>query len=316
MKNRVLLAIALLLWSSQVDAGQLSNNWGLKASNVPAAWALADGGKRIKVCVMDTGVDVTHPDLKDRICPSVRNGEYGWDFILNQPNPADEMGHGTHVAGIIRATSPSACIIPVRWHGRHASSDALAKNIVSSIYYCIKRGADVINYSGGGRVEAEGERKALEVATNHNIPVIVAAGNERLDLDVTPEYFPASYRLPNVIAVAAVNQSDELWSVSDWGLKTVQVAAPGVEILSTLPGGQYGRMSGTSMATPVVTGIVAMILSKHPSFTVADVRAVILKSVTKLRDLKGKVTSGGKVNAKKAMIYAKELALQKRNRKL
>lgn len=307
MKISNLLAFLALLCPSIVDAGPLSNNWGLDVVEAPKAWKLAQGGSTVKVCVIDTGIDVTHPELSGRICDPINGDEYGWDFVNNRKNPVDAHGHGTHVAGILRAVSPSACIIPVKWFEDKVKTNRLIAATIESIKYCKARGAKIVNFSGGGS-PSNGER--LLIKSNKSMLFVVAAGNEYTDLDRNPAYFPAGYDLDNLISVASTDANSSILNSSDYGPGKVQLAAPGENIFSLLPGDKYAYLTGTSMATPFVSGIAAMIWSKYPKLTIAQVRRILMESVDKIENLKDKVKSGGRVNAFKAMKLAKKIALQ------
>lgn len=316
MKINNLLAILAVLCPFSASAGELLKNWGLYNTeakshiDAPKAWALAKGGRVVKVCVVDTGVDIYHPDLKDRICPPIHGDEYGWDYVAGKKNPVDSIGHGTHVAGIIRATSPSACIIPVKWYSDSISVGERLQNSAKAIQYCLDRGAEVINYSGGG-AELKAEKAAIEKANRKGVIFVAAAGNEGFYLSDqvnSAGYYPASYKLPNIIAVASLNIHGELLKSSDYG-PAVQVAAPGENIYSTVPNERYAYNTGTSMAAPFVSGIAAMLLSKF-KLTVPQLKVIIVESVNKQPNLKDAVTSGGKVNAFKAMVRAKQFTVR------
>jgi subtilisin family serine protease len=140
----------------------------------------------------------------------------------------------------------------------------------------------------------------IRKAYDADILFVAAAGNATTDNDRKPHY-PSSYDSPNVISVAALNRNDELASFSNYGAKSVAIAAPGVEILSTWLAGEYEEKSGTSMATPVVAGVAGLIAANEPKLSVDDLRKRIVESVDKLETLKGRVTSGGRINAAKAL---------------
>lgn len=292
-------------------------NWGLDNSDYPShisarkAWKITKGTHQIKVCVVDTGIDATHPDLKDNIC---RNGkdEFGYDFVLNQKNPGDVHGHGTHVAGIIGATAragagasgvaPNVCISAARYYSDTATGAQNLANTVKAINYCVDSGAQVINYSGGGAEFSAAEMKAIQRAEAKGIVFVAAAGNEYQDTDEPGKaYYPAAYGLKNIIAVAATNNRNKLLPSSNWGKKHVNVAAPGENIFSTLPKGKYGYLTGTSQATAFVSGLAALILTENPKLTPPEVRDIIMNSSDKLAELDGKLISGGRINAFSAL---------------
>ncbi len=302
------------------DALQLSSikNWGITnaraASSVdaPAAWKIERGSKNVLVAVVDTGIDANHPDLKANIFHD-KDNHYGFDFVKNAADPVDVHGHGTHVAGIIGAianpktgvsgVAQTVSIEAVKYYADTNTGAVNLKNTVKAIEWAVNSGAKIINYSGGGPEFAEEEYIALKKAESKGILVVAAAGNERSDTDM-PEnyYYPSAYRLTNIISVAATDINNKLIRSSNWGKTKVDVTAPGENIFSTLPGGRYGFMTGTSQATAFVTGIAALLLAHDPSLTPAKIKEIIRASVDTYPELKEKVASGGRVNARKALL--------------
>ncbi|MGE3262826.1 MAG: S8 family peptidase [Bacteriovoracia bacterium] len=296
----------------------LLRNWGLdnkeQASHINArkAWKISRGDKKIIVAVIDTGIDATHPDLKDNICRKPGTDEYGFDFVTNKKNPEDKHGHGSHVAGIIGATgrgntgasgvAPNICIMAVRYYSDTASGAQNLANTVKAINYAVDNGANIINYSGGGAEFSAAEMRAIQRAEAKGILFVAAAGNEYQNTDdAKNSYYPAAYGLTNIIAVAATNIRNQLLPSSNWGKKHVHVAAPGENVYSTLPKGRYGYLTGTSQATAYVSGLAALILSENPSLKPAEVREIIMSSTDKLANLEAKVASGGRINAYAAL---------------
>jgi thermitase len=293
-------------------------NWGIanaKAhSHVDAveAWKIEKGSHNVLVAVIDTGVDAEHPDLKKNIHRD-RNGNYGYDFVKNGSNPKDEHGHGTHVAGIVGAVAnpktgvsgvaQNVSILAVKYYAEGNSGAVNLRNTVKSIEWAVNNGAKIINYSGGGPEFSEAEYLALKKAEAKGVLVVAAAGNERSDTDL-PEnyYYPSAYRLTNILSVAATDINNKLIRSSNWGKTKVDVTAPGENIFSTLPNGRYGYMTGTSQATAFVSGIAALMLSKDPSLTPSKIKDLIRSSVDAYPELKSKVASGGRVNARKALL--------------
>lgn len=293
-------------------------NWGLDNSETTTshisarkAWRISKGSKKIVVAVIDTGVDATHPDLKDNVCRGAHD-EYGFDFVANKKNPVDRHGHGSHVAGIIAATAkansgvmgvaPNVCIMAVRYYSDTATGAQNLANTVKAINYAVDHGAKVINYSGGGAEFSMAEMQAIKRAEAKGVVFVAAAGNEYQDTDQNGNaYFPAAYGLSNIIAVAATNIHNQILPSSNWGKKHVHVAAPGEQIYSTLPGAKYGYLTGTSQATAFVSGLAALILSEIPGLKPSEVRDIIMKTTDKLDSLNGKVASGGRINAYAAL---------------
>lgn len=321
------IARALVLVMAASSLGMIKNpvykNWGLvntvAKSHIQAvdAWKLEQGSKEIVVAVIDTGVDENHPNLranmwKDTKAPKV----YGWNFVNDKANPADEHGHGTHVAGIIGAiadpskgiagVAPKVSIMAVKYYSETQPGSVNLRNTVKAIEYAVKSGARIINYSGGGPDFSEEEYLAIRKAEQAGVLFVAAAGNERQDSDqIGNYYYPSAYGLSNIISVAATDINNKLLKSSNWGKKKVDVAAPGENIFSTLPGGKYGYMSGTSQATAFVSGLAALLLSQNPKLTPAQLKEIIRGSVDKLDSLKGKIASEGRVNAYSALVAAK-----------
>lgn len=296
-------------------------NWGLvntKAkSHIDAldAWKIEEGDSRVIVAVVDTGIDPTHKDLAQNIWQDPKDPQvFGWNFVSDRPNPIDEHGHGTHVAGIIDAiVDPQAgiagvahhvTIMPVKYYSDANPGSINLRNTVSAFNYSISHGATIINYSGGGPEFSEDEYLVLKRAEANGILVVAAAGNEHSNTDLVENYYyPGAYRLTNMITVAATDINNNLLASSNWGAQRVDVAAPGENIYSTLPDGKFGYMSGTSQATAFVTGVAALILSHNPGMKPAEVRKVIMDSADKLPQLKNKLSSGGRVNAYRALQF-------------
>jgi thermitase len=320
----------LLLASASVQAAtsSLSNfktkNWGLenKASNIEKAWTVTQGSHNIVVAVIDTGIDANHPDLKANLwkAPSsdgrVSSGSvYGWDFVTKTANPSDFHGHGTHIAGIIGAVAnmktgtagvnQQVQIMPVRYYSESAPGSVNLANTIKALHYAIDNGARIINYSGGGPEYSEEEFQAMKKAEAHGILIVAAAGNDHHNSDLEEfRYYPAAYQLKglkNIITVASIDSDDHILPSSNWGMRSVDVAAPGEGILSTIPGGRYGKMTGTSQATAFVSGIAALILSKSPNLNPVQVKDLIMRNVTQIASLHGKIASGGKIDAFRAL---------------
>lgn len=331
-------------------------NWGLmntqKPSHIhaPQAWSLAEGDRKIVVAVIDTGVDANHPDLKNNIWSksevrqtasaklpknhskpvltpksdpkkvkpsSSVSSIYGWDFVKNRPNPKDDHGHGTHVAGIIGAqlnqekgvsgVAHKVSIMAVKYYHAGNSGAKNLSNTIKAIEYAVANGARIINYSGGGPEFSQGEYLAIKKAQAEGVLFVAAAGNERSNADqVENYYYPSAYPLKNILTVAATNIENKLLPTSNWGTSKVHVAAPGENIYSTLPGGQYGPMTGTSQATAFVSGIAALLLSKNPKLTPVELKHLIMNSVDTISGLKGKVATSGRVNAYRALLALNE----------
>lgn len=249
----------------------------------------------IVIAVIDTGADTKHHELQKYIW--INEGEsgkdslgrdkstnlvddddngfvddlHGWNFVNNTNDVSDSHGHGTHIAGIIKkefqkhsasgTSLPSARLMILKYYNAQATDTENIMNTVKAINYAVKMQARIINYSGGGGSPFLQEYQAIEKAAQKNILLIAAAGNNNSNTD-TKKYYPANYNLENIISVAATDNEGDLVSFSNYGPQSVDIAAPGKSIYSTLPNNSYGTMSGTSQATAFVTGVAAGVLAK------------------------------------------------------
>ncbi len=263
---------------------------------------------KVIVAIIDTGMDQSH-----------ENGFqiFGWDFTDNQPNPTDENGHGTHIAGIIRSTinlygtkrnAHSVLIMPLKYYSKNSSGLMNLNHSVLAIHYAIDHGARIINYSGGGHEFSQDEYEAIQEANTKGILFVTAAGNESQNTDIQKNYYyPSAYHFANLLSVAAIDQKNQLLPFSNWGAKTVHLAALGDRVRSTLPHGLMGTMTGTSQATAFVTGLAAVLLAKNKNLTVQELKSIILSSTHHYTQLEKKLISGGTINPQKAL---KTLAMQ------
>ncbi|MFZ0033988.1 MAG: S8 family serine peptidase [Sedimentisphaerales bacterium] len=300
--------------------------------DAPEAWNISTGSSSVVVAVTDTGVDYTHPDLTANMW--VNPGEipgngidddgdgfiddvYGCDTGSNDGNPMDnsaEAGHGTHVSGTIGAVGNNARgVAGVCWNVKIMAVKIADANgvlydsaIIGGIQYAINKNAKVINASWGGYGYSQAEYDVISAARGAGILFVAAAGNNGGNNDSMPLY-PASFNLDNIIAVMATTNTDGRAFYSSYGLTSVDLGAPGGagyggsgDILSTLPGGGYGFMAGTSMATPHVAGACALLLSIDPSLTYTDVKQTLLDKSDPLPSLTGLCVSGGRLNLYKA----------------
>lgn len=315
-------------FEQQWALNNLGQDGGKARADIDAlkAWKKARGSSDVVVAVLDSGVDYTHIDLRSNMwlrpdnIPQYTddelgtfNDEYGYNGTEQLDDPMDDNGHGTHCAGIIGAEGDNnegiaginwkVEIMPLKFLGRGGfgtTADAIA-----AINYAIDRkqhgvNVRVINASWGSTSKSKALEDAIRAAGEQGILFVAAAGNDGSNNDQRPHY-PSNYDLPNVISVAALDRTDQLTSFSNFGAKTVHIAAPGKDIISTWLNDDYREASGTSMAAPQVSGVAALILSKEPNLSVEKLKARILKSVDKIESLNGKVASGGRVNAAKAL---------------
>ena len=344
-KNCKLFVLGALLSTASTlsVAGSLSHSWGhLSKYGVEAekAWSLVKdkcSTSGVTVAVVDTGVDSSHPDLKNSLWVNTKemygkpgvdddgNGfiddVHGWDFVTRSGKIIDNNNHGTHIAGIIGARAgsstgysgicPGVKIMSLRYYDKNASGVQNLKNTVRALEYAVSQGADIINYSGGGAEFSRAEMMALKKAEEKGILVVAAAGNERSNSDVNL-YFPAAYDLNNILSITAINAEGNVLPSSNWGIKKVQIAAPGNSILSTLPGGSYGTMTGTSQATAFVSGIAALMLSVNKSLKVSDIKRRIVDTAVRHKQLVGKTQFGATANAHRAVLAAENKAYEER----
>ena len=296
--------------------------------DAPEAWDLAKGDGSVVVGVIDSGVDYTHPDLAANIWTNTgevagngvdddSNGYVddvrGWDFFGRDNDPMDDNGHGTHVAGTIAASGNNgagvagvnwnAKVVPLKFMG--ADGTGYTSDAIAAVNYATDlRGKGVnirvTNNSWGGGPYIQSLYDAIKRQGDAGILFVAAAGNGGADQigdnNDTVASYPSNYNLSNVVAVAATDHRDALGSFSNYGATQVDLAAPGVQIASTMPGGGYGYMSGTSMASPHVAGAAALAWAHNPAATVAGVRDALLGGVDNVSTLTGKVATGGRLN--------------------
>ena len=307
------------------NSGQRGGKQGADIS-ATLAWATTTGSEDLIVAVLDSGVDYTHEDLVSNMWVRPANmAPYndtelgtvddlnGYNAIDGNSDPMDDNGHGTHCAGIIGAEGENNLgIAGVNWNVRimplkfmNSGGFGTTKDAIEAINYVIDRkkagvNVRIISASWGSTQKSRALEDVIRKAYENDILFVAAAGNATTDNDRRP-HFPSSYDVPNVISVAALDRNDQLAKFSNYGAKSVAVAAPGVEILSTWLGNQYEEKSGTSMATPVIAGVAALVLAENPRMSVDDLRKKILDSSDPIIALKGKTVTGGRINAAKAL---------------
>ena len=287
------------------------------------AWSVRADASGVTVGIIDTGMQLNHPDLSANVWTNTdevagngldddSNGYvddvHGWDFVNNDALPADDNGHGTHVAGTIGARGNNGIgVTGVAWTVRLMPLKAFDANgsgsisaIIAALGYAVENGARVSNHSYGSGDFVRAEYDAFVAATAAGHIAFAAAGNDGVNSDEAPHY-PAAFRIANVVSVAATTDTDEIAGFSNFGIRTVQVAAPGTSILSTLPGSGYGYLDGTSMATPHVTGVAALVAARNPTWTGSQIRDRILGTTRSVAGLDGKAWTGGVVDAGAAL---------------
>ncbi|PWR71609.1 S8 family serine peptidase [Methanospirillum lacunae] len=312
-------------FSEQWALSNTGQTGGTSGADIGAlsAWSVTTGSDSIVVAVIDTGVDYTHPDLAANIWTNpgeiAGNGidddgngyiddVHGWDFINNDNDPMDDNGHGTHCAGVIGAVGNNGIgvsgidqkvkIMPLKFLRADGSGDVAAS--LNAIAYARKMGADVISCSWGGTAKSQALEDAI---SSTNVLFACAAGNSGVNTDIIPQY-PSCFTEAQIISVAASNAKDGIPSYSNYGPVSVDVAAPGDGILSLYPtslGSQYMSMKGTSMATPHVAGLAALLLSQKSSLTPAELKSLIMSNVDTISAWSGKTVTGGRIDAGKTL---------------
>jgi len=288
------------------------------------AWDITVGTTNTVVAVIDTGVRYTHVDLARQIWTNpgeiAGNGidddgngyiddVHGINSILDSGDPFDDGDHGSHVAGTIAASANDENgHVGVAWNvrimalkflrGPDQGGFGLTSDAIQCLQYAVSKGVKISNNSWGGGPFEQTMLDALQQARDKGHLFIAAAGNSTQDSDLDPA-FPASYDLDNVVSVAALDRKDKLASFSNYGRTAVDLGAPGVEIYSSTSGSdtEYQVFAGTSMASPHVTGVAALCLSAFPKASMIELRERLLSTVTPVEGLRGKVLTGGRVNA-------------------
>lgn len=290
-----------------------------------AAWDLVTDAGEVIVAVVDSGIRTTHEDLAANLWRNPneiegngldddRNGivddVFGYNALTGGGDPTDRSGHGTHVAGIIGAAGNNGKgSSGIAWKVRlmalrfiDETQGGSTSDAIACMDYAVAQGARVINASWGSAGRSRSLERAIVRARNAGVIVVAAAGNDGVNLEVTPSY-PASYTQDNLLTVTATSRGDGLYPEGNTGAVSVDLAAPGMEILSTWAGSDsdYLTATGTSMATPMVTGALALLIARHPDAEVATLRSALLGSVDPLPALAGKTVTGGRLNLAKAL---------------
>lgn len=279
--------------------------------------------KKIRVAVIDSGIDINHPDLKRHLFTNKQeipnngidddgNGYiddiHGVNFIDPNSIPQDDNGHGTHISGVIAAdcnVNNGTCgilknveIIPLKFLNKNGLGDT--NNAIKAIYYAISMKADVINASWGNPTYTPELYSAIVKARDAGIMIVVAAGNNSVNNDQYPLY-PSSFDFDNVISVESISENDFLSTFSNYGARSVTVASPGENILSTFLNGTYKTLSGTSMATPIVTGIVGLYRQFYPNKSLKEIKAAVINGCEYKNNLLSFNSCNGVVNLNKTL---------------
>jgi hypothetical protein len=291
--------------------------WALDRVKAPEAWKHSTGANAPLIAVLDTGLDCTHPDLRKNLWTNpdevpgngkdddgngVADDVHGYNAVAQNGDIRDGGEHGTHVTGIIaadgavRGLAYGAKVMGIKIFDDNGYTDV--ESVCRAIDYAQQNGARILNCSWGGAVEFN--QALYEKMRDFPGLIVCSAGNGGSDSDAVPHY-PSGFDLPNLISVAASSRQDKVCFTSCYGERSVHLAAPGEQILSTVPGGGHKVKSGTSQAAPQVTATAALLASLQPEATPAQLKAQILAGVDPLPQLQGKVASGGRLNAGAAL---------------
>lgn len=320
------------LWGLLNTGQTIGGSAGVGDADIDAtdAWDTTTGSTTSVVAVIDTGIDYNHPDLASNVWTAPSDfsvviggtkidcaaGTHGFNAIAKTCNPLDDHGHGTHVSGTIGALGNNTTgVVGVNWTTRiigvkflSASGSGTTADAINAIEFMIQvknlfsvaANVRVLSNSWGGGGFSQALLDKINDANNANMLFVAAAGNNGSNND-NVAFYPADYNAANLIAVAATTNTDHLASFSNYGPTRVHLAAPGVNILSTTPNNSYSYFSGTSMATPHVSGAAALVLSVCGSLDTAALKSTIISNVDAVAALNGQVSSNGRLNVNKAI---------------
>lgn len=314
---------------TQVVPNDLSRTlWGLNNLREPGVdigalniWPVTTGSRDIVVAVIDTGIDLRHPDIMDNLwvnqvefegVPHVDDDEngyvddiHGYHFAANHGSPQDQRGHGTHVAGTIGAVGNNGRgLVGVAWSVQLMAlnmfprySNAKVSDALRAMKYAIDQGAHIVNASFAATEDLPEDevvllKEGIQMLDDAGILVVAAAGNHSSNNDLKPTW-PANFEFDNVISVGSIDQRGNLSRFSNYGQNTVHVLAPGSEIQSLEPGGRLGYKSGTSMSAPHVTGMAVLLLSEQPDLTPLHLKTKLMQMCQLRPGLTSVVQCGG-----------------------
>ena len=317
-------------YSNQYGLNNTGQNGGTANADISieAAWDTQTGADII-VAVIDSGVDYTHQDLSANMWTNVAeipgnridddNNGYvddvrGWNFSGNNNNPMDDNNHGTHIAGVIGAKSNNGIgVTGINWNVKimplkfmYSGGQGRTSSAINALEYAIANGAKISNNSWGGGSYSQALFDAIQAANRAGHLFVAASGNDGSNNDRTAHY-PTSYNLPNIISVGASDNTDSIANFSNFGSQTVDLLAPGVSVYSTIRNNGYRSMSGTSMATPFVTGVAALLLAERSDLPLPNLKSAILDNTDTIAAA-GNTVSGGRLNAFSALSAVTALA--------
>lgn len=304
----------------------LAKQWAHDMVKSAQAWDISRGSAGVTVAILDSGVDYNHPDLRANMWQNPReisgngldddgNGYvddvYGWNFVSNNNRPLADDGstyHGTHVAGTVGAVGNNG--LGISGHAQtvklmalkflNSSGSGFRSDAIRGIDYAIRNGAKIINNSWGGTTYSQALSDAIGRARAAGVLFVAAAGNNGSNNDRS-SFYPANYPHDNVVSVASSTSADKLSSFSNYGVTKVHLAAPGSAIYSTKNGNAYQYLSGTSMATPLVSGVLATMVAIRPDLSYRQIKGALLRNVDVKATYTGKVISNGRINSFRAL---------------
>jgi subtilisin family serine protease len=308
------------LWGMRNTGQPILGTSGTAGADIHAvpAWDISTGSPNVVVGIVDTGIDYTHPDLAANVWSNPGGiggcaaGTHGFNAITRTCDPRDDNNHGSHVSGTIGAAgNNSVGVVGINWTTTlmglkflDSSGSGTTADAITAIDFAVQAkiagvNIRVLSNSWGGGGFSQALLDEINKANTNDIMFVAAAGNSASNNDTTPAY-PASYNAPNIVAVAATDQNDALASFSNFGPTSVHLGAPGVNVLSTIIGSNYDFFSGTSMATPHVSGSAALILSKC-ALNTAALKSQLLNNVDADPALAGITATGGRLDVDKAI---------------
>ena len=303
----IILTVSSVAFSS---GNSLNNRWPYKSirSDIQSIKL----NKPVKIAIIDTGVDFGNTYINKNLYNYNANTgsfikanltSFGVDTSsgrLSNKMPTDTHGHGTHIASIISSFSKQFKIIPIKYYSKDSTDEENLDSTVQAIYKAIEAKVDIINYSSGGEGYSEEEFKAIKLAEDRGILVVAAAGNYGSNIDRAGKmYFPASYKLNNIISVLNVRKNLTLHKTSNYGNLNGDIAYYGTDIPGYIPNSRVALLTGTSQSTAFVTVAAALIKSNKPNLNYLQIKNILIKSVRKSNTLIGKCKSKGILNFKK-----------------
>lgn len=305
---------------AQPNDGDYAQQWAFPKISAPRAWDTRTNSEDRLVAVIDTGVDYRHPDIVANMWTNpgetpgnnvdddgngIVDDVFGANFVPDMAtgDPMDDHRHGTHVAGTVGAVSHNNLgVAGTNWKTKlmavkflDANGRGTISNAIRAIEYATRMKAHIMNNSWGGGPFSPTLERAIRDANDAGILFVAAAGNSNTDNDAAPHY-PSSYDVPNVLAIMATDQSDAKAGFSSFGATTVDVGAPGVDIRSTTPAGNYDNFNGTSMATPHVAGAAALVWAEHPSLSHIELKQRLMDTAEVIPALSGRSVTGARID--------------------